>query len=214
MQTDIRGRRVPFEFWDVTNGIWSSSQLAKPENGTSTLYLYQIGDLTGNGMLEGLWMSVFGDAYLWKVTRLGEVALVDEPLAFELDGGPLFLYGGDLDGNGHVDLLTALGYEGTEQRKGLVVRSRRSGGGVEEQVLYDARLFLRSPSWCATSTGTGWTIGRLSAETALRALGYLSNGVAARIRPRRWSGIGWPAMGVQVLPGEMSMATETSTWSC
>ena len=134
-----------FEFWDVTNGIWSSSQLAKPENGTSTLYLYQIGDLTGNGMLEGLWMSVFGDAYLWKVTRLGEVALVDEPLAFELDGGPLFLYGGDLDGNGHVDLLTALGYEGTEQRKGLVVRSRRSGGGVEEQVLYDARLFLRSP---------------------------------------------------------------------
>ena len=126
------------EVWDVTNGVWSSSQLAKPENGT--LYLYQIGDLTGNGMLEGLWKIVSGDAYTWQVTRLGEVAPVGEPLVFESSGRPLFFYGGDVDDDGRVDMLTALRYDGTEQRKGLVAWSSRLGGGVEAEVLYDGRV--------------------------------------------------------------------------
>ena len=132
-----------FEVWDVANGVWSSSRLAKPENGP--FYLYQIGDLTGNGMLEGLWMSVFGDAYSWQVTRLGEASLAGEPLAFESGGWPLFLYGDDVDDDGQIELLTALRYDGAEQRKGLVVRRSRPGGDVEAEVLYDERLFLRSP---------------------------------------------------------------------
>ena len=132
-----------FEVWDVANGVWSAARLAKPENGP--LYLYQIGDLTGNGMLEGLWMSGFGDASTWQVTRLGEVPVAGEPLAFESGGWPLFLHGNDVDGDGQVELLTALRYDGAEQRKGLVVRSSRPGGVIETEVLYDERLFLRSP---------------------------------------------------------------------
>ena len=49
------------------------------------------------------------------------------------------------DGDGQVDLLTPLEHNPWEGFKGFVVRSRRSEGGVDEKVLYDDRLFMRSP---------------------------------------------------------------------
>ena len=148
-----RDEESDLEVWDVANGVWSSSQLAKPEN--DTLYLYQIGDLSGHGMLEGLWKIVSGDAYTWKVARLGEVAPAGESLAFKSSGWPFFLQGGDMDDDGQVDMLTALRYDGTEQRKGLVVWHSRSGGVVDEKVLYDGRLFLRSPVMVRDLNGDG-----------------------------------------------------------
>ena len=51
---------------------------------------------------------------------------------------------GDFDGDGQVDLLTPLERNRWEGPKGLVIRSSRLGGGVDEKVLYDG-LFMRSP---------------------------------------------------------------------
>ena len=52
---------------------------------------------------------------------------------------------GDFDGDGQVDLLTAFIRVLNEGIKGLAVQRRGTGGGVETEVLYDDRLFLRSP---------------------------------------------------------------------
>ncbi len=133
------------EVWDVAGGVWTASRLAAlPEDHGP----FQVGDLTGDGELDVLWAPIFGQAHTWVMSRLrGEFTegslLVFEP-ARSLDSAT-FLRTGDFDGNGQVDLLAALRYEGPEHRKGLVVRSHRLGDGVEEEVLYDGRLFLRSP---------------------------------------------------------------------
>ena len=190
-----------FEVWDIANGVWSSLQLAKPENGT--LYLYQIGDLTGNGMLEGLWKIVSGDAYTWKVARLGEEDPVGEPLAFKSSGWPLFLYGGDVDDDGQVDMLTALRYDGTEQRKGLVVRSSRPKGVVEDEVLYDGRLFLRSSVVVRDLNGDGmddWAFVGGDRASGFGVFIEWGGGVnpAKEVERHRLAGD-----GVQVLAGDM-----------
>ena len=41
------------DVWDVENGIWTSSEVAAAENHAPA----QIGDFTGDGMLEVLWVT-------------------------------------------------------------------------------------------------------------------------------------------------------------
>ena len=53
----------------------------------------------------------------------------------------------DFDGDGQMDFVTELiTHDQFEGRKGLVLKSKSTGGGLEvAEVLYDDRLFLRSP---------------------------------------------------------------------
>ena len=51
----------------------------------------------------------------------------------------------DLDGDGQMDFVTEFTHDQFEGRKGLVLKSKSAGGGLEvAEVLYDDRLFLRS----------------------------------------------------------------------
>ena len=51
----------------------------------------------------------------------------------------------DFDGDGQMDFVTEFTHDQFEGRKGLVLKSRSAGGGLEvAEVLYDDRLFLRS----------------------------------------------------------------------
>ena len=138
-----RGRPVGGEFylevWDGEHGEWTSVQLALPEDHTPS----QIGDFTGDGVLDAVWSPILSNT--WMVTGLDEEAWQDELLVFEVDQRLHFLRGGDFDSDGWVEVLSALEHSPYELRKGIVVRRNRLGGGAEEEVLYDRRLFLRSP---------------------------------------------------------------------
>ncbi len=134
-----------FEVWDVAGGVWTASRVAAlPEDHVPI----QVGDLTGDGRLDVLWGPIVGQAHTWVVSRLGGEFAAGSLFALGADqslASYTFLGTGDFDSDGQVDLLTALRYDGAEQRKGLVVRSSRPSGVVETEVLYDERLFLRSP---------------------------------------------------------------------
>ena len=133
------GGEFYFEVWDVEHGVWTSVRLALPEDHTPS----QIGDFTGDGVLDVVWSPILSNT--WMVTGLDEAALQDELLVFEVDQRLHFLRGGDFDGDGQVEVLSALEFTSSDQRRGIVVRRNRLGGSVEEEVLYDRRLFLRSP---------------------------------------------------------------------
>ena len=138
-----RGRPAGGEFylevWDVENGVWTSVRLPLPEDHTPG----QIGDFTDDGMLEVVWSPILSTK--WMVTGLDEAAQQDELLGFEVDQRLPFLLAGDFDGDGQVEVLAALEHTSADLRRGIVIRKNRLGGGVEEEVLYDRRLFLRSP---------------------------------------------------------------------
>ena len=138
-----RGRPVGGEFylevWDVEHGEWTSVRLPLLEDHTPS----QIGDFTGDGVLDVVWSPILSKT--WLVTGLDEAAQQDELLVFEVDQQLHFLRGGDFDGDGQVEVLSALEFTSTDQRRGIAIRKNRLGGGVEEEVLYDRRLFLRSP---------------------------------------------------------------------
>ena len=51
---------------------------------------------------------------------------------------------GDFDGDGQIDLLTAVEHNRFESAKGLLLWRGQPTGGVEKTVLYDDRLFVRS----------------------------------------------------------------------
>ncbi len=132
------------EVWEVDSGVWTASRLAVAETHVPS----RMGDFTGDGVLDVLWKPR-GQTSTWMVARLG-----GEPEAGDVvfesvadTTGILFylLQAGDFDGDGQVDLLTPLEHNLWELHKGLVIRSGRLGGGVAETVLYDERLFLRSP---------------------------------------------------------------------
>ena len=134
------------EVWDVSGGVWTASQLAAlPEDHLP----FQVGDLTGDGELDMLWGPIFGRASTWLMSQLrgeftgGSLSAFEPARSFDLDSST-FLRVGDFDGDGQVDLLTALRYDGPEHRKGLVVWHRGVGDNIEGEVLYDGRLFLRS----------------------------------------------------------------------
>ena len=130
------------EVWEVEQGVWTTTQLAVTEN----YFPSRMGDFTGDGQLDVLW-TPRGRVGRWVVGRLGDAPEVGE-VVFESASdmaGILssLLQVGDFDGDGQVDLLTPRERNTWEGPKGLVVRSSRLGGGVEEKVLYDG-LFMRS----------------------------------------------------------------------
>ena len=127
------------DVWDVENGMWISSEVATAENHV----VAQIGDFTGDGTLEVLWLPIHGQADTRIVGALGDDDLQRGEI-FEFDAGKEALGVGDFDDDGQVDMLTPLVRVQYEGLKGLVVQLGGAGGVVEE-VLYDERLFLRSP---------------------------------------------------------------------
>ena len=127
------------EVWDVENGMWTASEVAAAENHSPA----QIGDFTGDGMLEVLWLPIAGRVNTRIVGSLGDELQSGEIFEFDADAEAFRV--GDFDGDGQVDMLTTLFRARYEGPKGLVVRRGRTEGIVEEEVLYDERLFLRSP---------------------------------------------------------------------
>ena len=127
------------DVWGVDNGIWTAPEVAAAENHSPA----QIGDFTGDGMLEVLWVPIAGRVNTRIVGALGDELQRGE--IFESDAGKKVLGVGDFDDDGQVDLLTSLVRVRYEGFKGLVIQKGGAGGVVEEEVLYDERLFLRSP---------------------------------------------------------------------
>ena len=188
------------EVWEIEQGDWMGTQLAVAENHAPS----RMGDFTGDGQLDVLWVPLFGQATTWIVAGL-EAAPREGNIVFESDTGtPLpLLRAGDFDGDGQVDLLTALEHNSYERRKGLLLWRGQPTGGVEETVLYDDRLFLRSPVVVRDLNGDGvddWAfVG-----------GDRASGIGVFIE---WGGGAHPAKaverhrldgdGVQVLPGDI-----------
>ena len=130
------------EVWEVEQEVWTTTQLAVTEN----YFPSRMGDFTGDGQLDVLW-SPRGRVGRWMVARLGDAPEAGEVVfesAADMAGILSYLLQvGDFDGDGQVDLLTPLERNTWEGPKGLVVRSSRLEGGVDERVLYDG-LFMRS----------------------------------------------------------------------
>ena len=128
------------DVWDVENGMWTDPEVAVAENHSPA----QIGDFTGDGMLEVLWLPIAGRVNTRIVGPLGDDDLQSGEI-FEFDAGKEALGVGDFDGDGQVDMLTSLVRARYEGLKGLVVQRGGAEGVIEEEVLYDDRLFLLSP---------------------------------------------------------------------
>ena len=75
------------DVWDVENGTWTSSEVAAAENHAPA----QIGDFTGDGMLEVLWSPIHGQANTRIVGALGDELQSGE--IFEFDAGKRVLGG-------------------------------------------------------------------------------------------------------------------------
>ena len=130
------------EVWEVEDGEWTATPLVMAENYVPN----RIGDFTGDGGLEVLWW-VRNQANTWIVTDLeaapGEgVPLLEADMRDMPFARPLQV--GDFDGDGQVDLLTAVEHNLFEGSKGLLLWRGQPTGGVEKTVLYDDRLFVRS----------------------------------------------------------------------
>ena len=131
------------EVWEVEHGEWTATPLVVAENHAPD----RIGDFTGDGGLEVLWAPLFGQANTWIVMDLEAAPGEGDPL-LEVDmrnmpfARPLQV--GDFDGDGQMDLLTAVEHNLFEGTKGLLVWRGQPTGSVEKTVLYDDRLFVRS----------------------------------------------------------------------
>ncbi len=196
--TVVEGRAL--EVWEVEHGEWTGTQLAMAENHAPS----RMGDFTGDGQLDVLWVPLFGQANTWIVAGL-EAAPREGNIVFEFDAGtPLpLLSADDFDGDGQADLLTALERNPYERRKGLVVRSSRFGGGVEERVLYDERLFVRSPVVVRDLNGDGvddWVFVGGDRASGLGVFVEWGGGAnpAKEVERHRLAGD-----GSQVLPGDV-----------
>jgi len=136
------------EVWDVEQGVWTSAEVAAAQHHVS----YQVGDFTGDGVLDMVWIPIVGQANTWAVGALGAEFQRNE--VFELEAWKPLLGVGDFDGDGQVDVLTEFTRDEFEGSKGLVWLSK-SAGGVESAVLYDDRLFRLSPVLMRDLNGDG-----------------------------------------------------------
>ena len=109
------------EVWDVENGMWTASEVAAAENHAPA----QIGDFTGDGMLEVLWLPIAGRVNTRIVGALSDELQSGEIFEFDADAEAFGV--GDFDGDGQVDLLTSLFRARYEGLKGLVVRRGELG---------------------------------------------------------------------------------------
>ena len=199
--TVAEGRAL--KVWEVEHGEWTATQLAMAENHAPS----RMGDFTGDGQVDVLWVPLFGQANTWIVAGLeatpGEGNIVFEADADTADILSYLLQAGDFNGDGQVDLLTVVEHNPFEQNKGLLLWSGQPTGGGEETVLYDERLFVRSPVVVRDLNGDGvddWAfVG-----------GDRASGIGVFIE---WDGGANPAKeverhrlagdGVQVLPGDV-----------
>ena len=191
------------EVWEVEQGVWTVTQVVVSEN----YFPSRLGDFTGDGVLDVLWGPRRGQASRWMIARLGDAPEAGEAVFEDAADtmGILFylLQVGDFDGDGQVGLLTPLEHNLWELRKGLVIWSSRFGGGIEEKVIYDDRLLLRSPVVVRDLNGDG-------VEDWVFFGGDRASGLGVFIE---WGGGANPAKvverhrlagdGVQVLPGDV-----------
>ena len=127
------------EVWDVADGVWTAEEVGVTERHSPG----PIGDFTGDGALDVLWLPIADLANTWIMSALGEDLQSGE--IFEFDEWKRLLGVGDFDGDGQVDLLTEFIFDGMEGSKGLALQQKRTGDRVEAAVLYDERLFRGSP---------------------------------------------------------------------
>ena len=127
------------EVWDLEQGAWTVAEVAAVQNHVPGA----IGDFTGDGILDALWLPMFGRANTWIVEGLSGESPRNE--VFEFDEWRRLLGVGDFDGDGQVDFLTEFIRDQVEGSKGLALQSKRAGDRVEAEVLYDDRLFRVSP---------------------------------------------------------------------
>ena len=191
------------EVWEVDQGVWTVSQVAVAEN----YFPSRMGDFTGDGQLDVLWKPR-AQTGRWMVAGLGDEPETGE-VVFEAAADTrsiLFsciLQVGDFDGDGQVDLLTPLEHNPWERFKGLVIRSSRLGGGVEEKVIYDDRLLLRSPVVVRDLNADGvddWVFFGGDRASGLGLFVEWGGGAnpAKEVERHRLAGD-----GVQVLPGDV-----------
>ena len=188
------------EVWEVDQGEWTGTPLAGAENHAPS----RMGDFTGDGQVEVLWVPLFGQANTWIVAGL-EAAPREGNIVFESDAGtPLpFLNAGDFDSNGQLDLLMPLKRNPFEQNRGLLLWSGQLGGSMEEAVLYDERLFLRSPVVVRDLNGDGvddWAFVGGDRASGIGVFVEWGGGAnpAKEVERHRLAGD-----GIQVLPGDV-----------
>ena len=136
---DVTYEGSTLEVWDAAEGGWTAEEVAADPNYAPA----RVGDVTGDGVLDVVWVPIAGRSNRWRVQALGGDLQQGESFAFG-EGYRQLLGVGDFDGDGQVDFLTEFTLDRFEGLKGLAVQ-RKSGGDVEAAVLYDDRLFLRSP---------------------------------------------------------------------
>ena len=128
--------------WEVAQGVWTSEELPVSKDYTPL----HIGDFRGDGTLDVFWTPIRGESrgiYTWFVGALGEEAQSGEIFEFDKQIEPLGV--GDFDGDGQVDFLTEFTSDLIEGSKGIVLQRKGAGDRLEAEVLYDDRLFRRSP---------------------------------------------------------------------
>ena len=197
----VAGGRA-LEVWEVEDGKWTATPLVMAENHAP----YRIGDFTGDGGVEVLWRPLLGEDNTWIVTDVeaapGEGAPLLEADLSSIPFSRLFQVG-DFDGDGQVDLLRAVEHNQFEQNKGLLLWSGQPTGGVEETVLYDDRLFVRSPVVVRDLNGDGvddWVFVGGDRASGLGLFIEWGGGAnpAKEVERHRLAGD-----GVRVLPGDV-----------
>ncbi|MYC72855.1 MAG: T9SS type A sorting domain-containing protein [Gemmatimonadetes bacterium] len=197
-RTVVAGRAL--EVWEVEHGEWTATRLAVAENHAPD----RIGDFTGDGQLDVLWVPLFGQANTWIVAGL-EASPGEGNIVFESDAEThlSLLNAGDFDSDGQVDLLTPLERNPFEQNKGLLLWRGQLGGRMEEAVLYDERLFVRSPVVVRDLNGDGvddWAFVGGDRASGIGVFVEWGGGLnpAKEVERHRLAGD-----GVQVLPGDV-----------